>query len=43
MHKLGIRTEAYITHGLTHVYGFEMPELPESKTFYARMHDFFGF
>ncbi|MDR2356442.1 MAG: alpha/beta hydrolase [Clostridiales Family XIII bacterium] len=42
LHKLGIRTEAYITHGLTHVYAFEMPELPESQVFYERMRAFFG-
>jgi acetyl esterase/lipase len=42
LHKLGIRTEAHITHGLTHVYAFEMPELPESQTFYRRIREFFG-
>jgi acetyl esterase/lipase len=42
LHKLGIRTEAYITHGLTHVYAFEMPELPESHTVYQRIREFLG-
>jgi acetyl esterase/lipase len=42
LHKLGIRTEAYITHGLTHVYAFEMPELPESHTCYERIRKFLG-
>jgi acetyl esterase/lipase len=42
LHKLGIRTEAYITHGLTHVYAFEMPELPESHTVYKRIKEFFA-
>jgi acetyl esterase/lipase len=42
LHKLGIRTKAYITHGLTHVYGFEIPEIPESDTFYKEMKEFFG-
>jgi acetyl esterase/lipase len=42
LHKLGIRAEAYITHGLTHCYAFEMPELPESHTCYKRMREFLG-
>jgi acetyl esterase/lipase len=42
LHRLGIRTEAHVTHGLTHVYAFEMPELPESETCYERMREFFG-
>jgi acetyl esterase/lipase len=42
LHKLGIRAEAYITHGLTHCYAFEMPELPESHTCYKRIREFFG-
>jgi acetyl esterase/lipase len=41
LHKLGIRTEAYITHGLTHCYALEMPELPESYRCYKRMREFF--
>jgi acetyl esterase/lipase len=40
--KLGIRSKAYITHGLTHAYSLEMPELPESKTCYKLMREFFG-
>jgi acetyl esterase/lipase len=43
LHKLGIRTEVYITHGLTHCYAFELPELPESQTCYKRIREFFGF
>jgi acetyl esterase/lipase len=42
LHKLGIRTEAYITHGLTHCYALEMPGLPESHTCYKRIREFFG-
>jgi acetyl esterase/lipase len=42
MHRLGIRVEAHITHGLTHCYGIEMPELPESRVFYERIRAFFG-
>ncbi|MDR1245912.1 MAG: alpha/beta hydrolase [Clostridiales Family XIII bacterium] len=42
LHKLGIRTKAYITHGLTHVYAFEMPELTESHTCYRLIREFFG-
>ncbi|MDR2609969.1 MAG: alpha/beta hydrolase [Clostridiales Family XIII bacterium] len=41
LYKLGIRTEAYITHGLTHCYAFEMPELPETAKFYELMRKFF--
>jgi acetyl esterase/lipase len=42
LHALGIRTEAYITHGLTHCYAFELPELPESDTCYKLIREFFG-
>jgi acetyl esterase/lipase len=42
LHKLGIRTQAYITRGLTHVYACEMPELPESQIVYKRIREFFG-
>jgi acetyl esterase/lipase len=42
LHKLGIRTEAHITHGLTHVYAFELPEIPESLACYERIRAFFG-
>ncbi|MDR1574130.1 MAG: alpha/beta hydrolase [Clostridiales Family XIII bacterium] len=42
LHKLGIRTEAHITHGLTHVYAFELPELPESHACYRLIREFFG-
>jgi acetyl esterase/lipase len=40
--KLGIRTKAYLTHGLTHCYALEMPELPESATCYRLIREFFG-
>jgi acetyl esterase/lipase len=43
LHKLGIRTGAHITHGLTHCYALELPELPESQTCYKRIREFFGF
>jgi acetyl esterase/lipase len=42
LHKQGIRTEAYITHGLIHVYMFEMPEVPESAVCYEKIREFFG-
>jgi acetyl esterase/lipase len=42
LHKLGIRAEAYITHGLTHCYAFEMPEIPESETCYKLIRKFLG-
>jgi hypothetical protein len=42
LHRLGIRVEAFITHGLTHCYGIEMPDLPESQVFYGRIRKFFG-
>jgi acetyl esterase/lipase len=42
LHKLGIRTKAYITHGLTHVFPLEMPELPESHKVYEYIREFFG-
>ncbi|MDR2457780.1 MAG: alpha/beta hydrolase [Clostridiales Family XIII bacterium] len=42
LHKAGIKTEAYITHGLTHCYAFEMPELPASKVCYNLMRKFLG-
>jgi acetyl esterase/lipase len=42
LHTLGIRAKAYITHGLTHCYTFEMPELPESRMCYTWIKAFFG-
>jgi acetyl esterase/lipase len=42
LHKLGIRVEAHITHGLTHAYMFDMPELPESYASYKHIREFFG-
>jgi acetyl esterase/lipase len=42
LHRLGIRTEAHITHGLTHIYAFQMPELPESLRCCGLIREFFG-
>jgi acetyl esterase/lipase len=42
LYKLGTKTEAHITHGLTHCYAFEIPELPESKVCYDYIRKFLG-
>lgn len=38
--QLGIRTKAYLTHGMFHVFPFELPNIAESKRVYAAMVDF---
>jgi acetyl esterase/lipase len=40
LHKAGVPTEAYITHGFVHVFLFEAPEIPESKALYAEIKAF---
>lgn len=40
LHQLGIRTTAYLTHGMFHVFPFEIPGLEESKRVYAAINAF---
>ncbi|MDR1785605.1 MAG: alpha/beta hydrolase [Spirochaetaceae bacterium] len=42
MHKLGIPVKVYVSHGLIHVFPFEMPEVPESQDAFKAMKKFLG-
>lgn len=38
--QLAIRTKVYLTHGMFHVFPFELPDIEESKRVYAAMSEF---
>jgi len=42
MAQLGVRAEAYVTHGLIHCFAFETPDIPESQAFFRKVREFFS-
>jgi acetyl esterase/lipase len=42
LHKLGIRTRAFITHGFVHVFAFEVPDAPEAQSLFQAIRKFIG-